>query len=290
MLKAYKTEIFPTYEQANKIIQSIENCGSKARKQSIMNAERALKRYSKKISGKPRLKKKKEQDVQIYFPKNSETDLKVQRYKIKVPTIGWVRLKEKGYIPIKAKVTSYSISQKADRFYIISVLVEINQDISKINLDSKGIGIDMGLRDFAIISSDDVFENKNKTPEIKRVEKRLKRAQRDLSRKYEARKKEGESATKTESNIRKNILRVQKLHIRLARMRDAYRAWVVSVIAKTKPLFITIEKLNIRGMKKNRHLSKAISNQGFYDFKIKLKNMCTKLGIELREVDMFLSN
>jgi putative transposase len=70
-------------------------------------------------------------------------------------------------------------------------------------------------------------------------------------------------------------------------MRQAYRAWVVNMLVKTKPASITIEKLNVKGMVRNRHLSKAISDQGFYDFKMKLLNVCKKHGIELREVDTF---
>ncbi|WP_051271627.1 RNA-guided endonuclease InsQ/TnpB family protein [Shimazuella kribbensis] len=150
------------------------------------------------------------------------------------------------------------------------------------------MGIDLGIKDFAITNREQVFGNIHKTSIIKRTEKRLKRVQRALSRKYEFQKKRGEKpATKKGSNIAKNILQIQKVHQRLARMRDAYRAWVVSVIAKIKPAFITIEKLNVQGMKKNRHLSKSISDQGFYDFKQKLRNACRKMGIELREVAMY---
>ncbi|MBA4495327.1 transposase [Paenactinomyces guangxiensis] len=90
-----------------------------------------------------------------------------------------------------------------------------------------------------------------------------------------------------EATYAKNVLRVQKYHQRLARMREAYRAWVVSVITKTKPAFITIEKLHVHGMKKNRHLAKSVSDQGFYDFKMKLLNTCRKMGIKLREVSSF---
>lgn len=115
----------------------------------------------------------------------------------------------------------------------------------------------------------------------------MKRQQRSLSRKYESKKKGGESSTGTYRNIAKNVLRVQKLQVRLARIRSAYRAYVVRELAKTKPAFITIEKLNVKGMMKNRHLSKAIANQGFYDFKMKLLNVCKKIGAELREVDHF---
>lgn len=83
------------------------------------------------------------------------------------------------------------------------------------------------------------------------------------------------------------MLCVQKLHGKLARIRDAYRAYVVRMLVKTKPAYITIEDLNVKGMMKNRHLSKAIAKQGFNDFTNKLMHACERLGIELRQVDCF---
>ena len=270
----------------------IKECGSKARKKTLVNAETAFKRYLKKQSGKPQFKKRGEQDVKLYFPKNNAGDLKVERHRIKIPTLGWVRLKEKGYIPIQGEVSSCTIEQKADRFYV-SILFKNTATNKKTKKRkekpaTEGIGVDLGIKDFAVVSKGKVFKNINKTSVIKKVEKRLKRAQRALSRKLESRKKRGEKpATKHGSNINKNVLRVQKLFGRLARMRAAYRSWVVNMIARSKPIYITLEKLNVRGMKKNKHLAKAISNQGFYDFKMKLLNTCKKIGIELREVGTF---
>jgi putative transposase len=143
------------------------------------------------------------------------------------------------------------------------------------------------LKEFAVVSNGETFSNINKTSAIKRTEKRLKRAQRALSRKYRHRKRGETSAAERGSNIGKNVLRVQKLQARLARMRESYRAYVVSALVKTKPAYITVEKLNVKGMMKNRHFSKAIAGQGFYDFKLKLLNACIKIGAELREVAAF---
>ncbi|MXQ55966.1 RNA-guided endonuclease InsQ/TnpB family protein [Shimazuella alba] len=278
--------------QLSKEFPWIKECGSKARKKALVNAEKAFKRFFKKISGKPRFKKKHEQSVKLYFPKNNPLDLEIKRHCIKFPTLGWVRLKEKGYIPTQGTVLSCTIEHKANRFYV-SVLFSSALEKRKLKQlkqkdFTKGMGIDLGIKEFAITSNGPRFLNINKTFGIKSVEKRLKRAQRALSRKLEFKKKRGEqTATKNGRNIEKNVLRVQKLNQRLAQMRDAYRSWVVSVIAKTKPTFITVEKLNISGIRKNRHLAKAISDQGFYDFKNKLLNMCRKIGIELREVGFF---
>ena len=116
------------------------------------------------------------------------------------------------------------------------------------------------------------------------LEKQLRREQRRLSRKYENLKK-GESAQK--KNIHKQKLRVQKLHHRIDNIRTDYINKTIAEIVKTKPSYITIEDLNVSGMMKNRHLSKAVASQKFYEFRRKLKMKCGNHGIELRVVDRF---
>ncbi len=263
----------------------IKEVSSKAVKQAMVGAEKAFKRFFKGLSKYPRFKKKKNQDVKAYFPKNNKTDWKVERHRVKIPTLGWIRLKEKGYIPVNGKVRSGTISQKAGR-YFVSVLVETQETYEQVETGN-GIGIDVGVKDFVISSDGQVFGNINKTSAIRHTEKRLKRAQRALSRKYKQRKRGEGPVTYVGSNIRKAVLRVQKLQMRLANMRLAYRSYVVSMLVKTKPAFITLEKLNIKGMVRNRHVAKAVSSQGFYDFKQKLLSACKKYGIEVREVSTF---
>ena len=260
----------------------INNCGSKARKKSICNAETAYKRFFKGQSKFPKFKKKSKSNVKLYFPKNNKGDWKVERHRIMIPTLKNVRLKEYGYIPVGAKVISGTVSKKADRYYV-SVIIDVNVSITKNTND--GIGIDLGLKDFAICSDGNTYKNINKTQKIKRLEKKLKREQKKLSRKYEFLKKRGGAATK--SNINKEIVKVQKLHHRLYNIRTDYINKTISNIVKQKPSFITIEDLNVKGMMKNRHLSKVVAQQKFYEFRVKLTNKCHALGIELRMVDRF---
>ena len=260
----------------------INNCGSKARKKSICNAETAYKRFFKGQSKFPKFKKKSKSNVKLYFPKNNKGDWKVERHRIMIPTLKNVRLKEYGYIPVGAKVISGTVSKKADRYYV-SVIIDVNVSITKNTND--GIGIDLGLKDFAICSDGNTYKNINKTKKTKRLEKKLKREQKKLSRKYEFLKKRGGAATK--SNINKEIVKVQKLHHRLYNIRTDYINKTISNIVKQKPSFITIEDLNVKGMMKNRHLSKAVAQQKFYEFRVKLTNKCHALGIELRMVDRF---
>ena len=260
----------------------INNCGSKARKKSMCNAETAYKRFFKGQSKFPKFKKKSKSNVKLYFPKNNKGDWKVERHRIMIPTLKNVRLKEYGYIPVGAKVISGTVSKKADRYYV-SVIVDIDAPIIKNT--NKGIGIDLGLKDFAICSDGNIYKNINKTQRIRKLEKKLKREQKRLSRKYEFLKKRGGTATK--SNINKKIANVQKLHHRLDNIRTDYINKTISRIVNQKPKFITIEDLNVKGMMKNKHLSKAVAEQKFYEFRNKLTTKCNALSIELRIVDRF---
>ena len=265
----------------------IKEVYSKSVKKSIMNADVAFKRFFKGQSKFPRFKKKGKSDVKMYFVKNNPKDCFCERHRINIPTLGWVRIKEKGYIPTTKSgyvIKSGTVSTKAGRYYV-SVLVE-EQENEKPQLNDFGLGIDLGVKEFAVVSNGKTYKNINKTAKIKKLEKQLKREQRCLSRKYEdlkkRSKKKGEA---TRQNIQKQVLKVQKLHQRIDNIRTDYINKTISDIVKTKPSYIVIEDLNVKGMMKNRHLSKAVASQKFYEFRTKLEEKCIELGIELRIVD-----
>ncbi|EHK2362733.1 TPA: transposase [Clostridium perfringens] len=266
----------------------IKEVSSKATKQAIMNGDKAFKDFFKKAKGFPRFKKKKNQDVKAYFPKNNKTDWTLERHRVKIPTLGWVRLKEFGYIPKNSVVKSGTVSQKADRYYV-SILVEETY-IKISNPNNEGLGIDLGIKEFAICSNGNKFKNINKTSTVKKIEKKLKREQRKLSRKYESlkiRNKNIKEGRATRQNIQKQVVKVQRLHQRLANIRTDYINKTVFSIVKQKPSYITIEDLAVSNMMKNKHLSKAISSQKFFEFKTKLMSKCKQNNIELRIVDRF---
>lgn len=260
----------------------IKEVYSKAVKKSIENGCTAFIRFFKHQSAFPKFKKKGKSDVRMYFVKNNPKDCYCERHRIKIPTLGWVRLKEKGYIPTTKdgwKIKSGTVSIKAGRYYV-SVLVEIpNIQITKNN--NEGIGIDLGLKDFAIVSNGKTYKNINKSVRVRRLEKQLRREQRRLSRKYENLKK-GES---TQKNIQKQKLKVQRLYHKIDSIRTDYINKTIAEIVKTKPSYIAIEDLNVSGMMKNRHLSKAVASQKFYEFRTKLKAKCDDNGIGLRIVN-----
>ena len=263
----------------------IKDAYSKAVKKSIEDGCTAFTRFFKHQSAFPNFKTKGRSDVKMYIVKNNPKDCACERHRIKIPTLGWVRLKEKGYIPMTKdgwKIKSGTVSIKADRYYV-SVLVEI-PDPQAVTNRNDGIGIDLGVKDFAILSNGKTYKNINRSARLKKLEKQLRREQRCLSRKYENLKK-GEATQRV--NIQKQKLKVQKLHHKIDNIRTDYINKIIAEIVKTKPSYITIEDLNVSGMMKNRHLSKAVASQKFYGFRSRLKAKCDANGIELRVVDRF---
>ena len=261
----------------------IKEAYSKSVTQAVNNGQTAFEKFFDHKSAFPKFKKKGRSDVKIYFVRNNPKDCLCERHRIKIPSLGWVRIKEKGYIPTTKDgyvIKSGHVSIKADRYYV-SVLIEIPDKRIASN-SGEGIGIDLGLKDFMIVSNGKTYKNINKSARLKKLEKKLSREQRSLSRKYENQKK-GESTQKR--NIQKQKLKIQKIHHRIDNIRTDYINKIIAEIVKTKPSYITIEDLNVSGMMKNRHLSKAVASQKFYEFKTKLLAKCKEYGIELRIVD-----
>ena len=132
----------------------INECGSKARKKALVNAETAFKKFWKDLADFPRFKKKSNQDVKLYFPKNNKGDWVIWRHKLMIPTLKKVRLKEFGYLPVGAAVINGTVSYVAGRFYV-SVVAQIDEK-SKYNKDLKasyhnitdGIGMDLGIKKY----------------------------------------------------------------------------------------------------------------------------------------------
>lgn len=268
---------------------------SKAVKQALIYADRAFKDYFYKRRGKPKFKKKGLSESFYLIG-----TIKVERHRIFVPGLKWVRLKEFGYIP--KNITSVTISMKNGRYYI-SCLCKDEID-ERIPLSDYSMGIDFGLKD-QFITEDRIIPSINKSLRIRKLEQRLRREQRKLSRKYEANMvdkvyyKTGAKKGQLKSykwlkplddckNIQKQKLKVARIYERLTRIRTEYnRKALRSLVLEQKPSSITIEDLAVRNMMKNRHLSKTISKAQWYQSRLYLETLCKKLGIELRLVSRF---
>lgn len=268
---------------------------SKAVKQALMYADRAFKEYFSKRRGKPTFKKKGSSESFYLIG-----TIKVERHRIFVPKLKWVRLKEFGYIP--KNISSVTISMKNGRYYI-SCLCKDEVD-ERIPLSDYSMGIDFGLKD-QFITEDRVIPSINKSLRIRKLEQRLRREQRKLSRKYEANMvdkvyyKTGAKRGQLKSykwlkplseckNIQKQKLKVARIYERLTRIRTEYnRKALRSLVLERKPNSITIEDLAVRNMMKNRHLSKTLSKAQWYQSRLYLETLCKKLGIELRLASRF---
>ena len=263
----------------------IKDVSSKSVKQAMTYGEKAFKRFFKGLSSFPIFKKKGRNELGAYFVKNNKKDFEFYRHKIKIPTLKFVRVKEYGYIPKNTNIKSGTITKIANR-YFLSLIIEVKDIVKTENTSTKGLGIDLGIKDTAICSDGMVFKNINKTKKVKKLKKKLKREQRKMSRSYEYSKSKKIKLQELK-NFNKKKLKVQKIFYRLNCIRDDYNNKMVNEITRAKLKYITIEDLKVSNMIKNRHLSKAIQEQNFYSIRTKLINKCKERNIELRLVDTF---
>ena len=263
----------------------IKEVSSKSVKQAMIYGEKAFKNFFKGLSAFPVFKKKGKNELGAYFVKNNKKDFEFYRHKIKIPTLKFVRVKEYGYIPKNAIIKSGTITKIADR-YFLSLIMKVEDSVKATNTSSKGLGVDLGIKDTAICSDGRVFKNINKTIKIKKLKKKLKREQRKMSRSIEYSKSK-KIKLKELKNFNKKKLKVQKIFYRLNCIRDDYNNKMVNEITRAKLKYITIEDLKVSNMIKNKHLSKAIQEQNFYSIRTKLINKCKERNIELRLVDTF---
>ena len=239
-------------------------------KQAIKDACNAYKRFFKGYSKFPKFKSRKfstpsfyQDNVKIQF---SDTHIKVEGFatskKKNKQKINWIRLAEHNRIPTDCKYTNPRIKYDGLNWYLT---VGIEYEDSTAIPSNDGIGIDLGIKDLAICSDSNKYKNINKTQKVKKLEKQKRRLQRSISRSYEKNKK-GVSYCKTKNVIKKEKL-LLKLNHRLTNIHKDYLHQTTSEIVKREPSFICIEDLNVSGMIKNKHLSKAVQQQGFYEFR-----------------------
>ena len=245
-------------------------------KQAVKDGCEAYKKYFKGLAERPRFKSRRKSKPSFY---NDSSKLKVKENSVLIEKVGWINTK-KNSISMNCKYTNPRISFDGMYWYI-SVGIEKEQPI--VALTSESIGIDVGIKDLAICSNGMTFKNINKTKVVKQLEKRLRRLQRRVSRKY-LKNKEGSKFVKT-SNIIKIEKQIKLLHRKLANIRSNHNHHATSKIVKTKPSRVVMETLNIKGMMKNKHLSKAIAEQCLYEFKRQMQYKCEFNGIEFIEAD-----
>ena len=268
----------------------LNNVSNNVTKQAIKDACESYKRFFKGLSKFPKYKSKKKSKPSFFQDpikiKFTDTHVKVEGFAISKKAnkqkLNHIRLAEHNRIPTDCKYYNPRITFDGINWWIS---VGIDTDECKNKLNKSGIGIDLGIKDLAICSDGNTYKNINKSQIVKKLERRKRRLQRSISRSYEKNKKKGKYC-KTNNVIKKERL-LLKVNHRLSNIRNDYLHQTTTEIVNRKPRFICIEDLNVSGMMKNKHLSKAVQCQGFYEFHRQLEYKCKDKGIQLIVADRF---
>lgn len=268
----------------------LNNVSNNVTKQAIKDACESYKRFFKGLSKFPKYKSKKKSKPSFFQDpikiKFTDTHVKVEGFAISKKAnkqkLNHIRLAEHNRIPTDCKYYNPRITFDGINWWIS---VGIDTDERKNKLNKSGIGIDLGIKDLAICSDGNTYKNINKSQIVKKLERRKRRLQRSISRSYEKNKKKGKYC-KTNNVIKKEKL-LLKVNHRLSNIRNDYLHQTTTEIVNRKPRFICIEDLNVSGMMKNKHLSKAVQCQGFYEFHRQLEYKCRDKGIQLIVADRF---
>ena len=271
------------YEWLNEISNNVT-------KQAIRDACNTYKRFFKGLCRHPKFKSKRFSTPSFYQDtakiKFTSTHVKVEGFsssrKKNKRRLNWIKLAEKDRIPTDAKYFNPRITFDGLNWWI-SIGIEVGDETQKSTND--GIGIDLGIKDLAICSDNYTYGNINKTQKIRKLEKERRRLQRSISRKYEKNRKGG-SCCKT-CNIIKSEKELLKLNHRLTNIRQDYLHKTTSEIIKREPSFIVLEDLNVSGMMKNRHLSKAVQQQKLHEFRRQIEYKSEWNGIKVIIADRF---
>jgi putative transposase len=225
----------------------------------------------------PKFKSKKKSKPSFYV----RTDrLNVKENNVNFEKIGKLKIK-KNSIPQNTKLYDTRCSFDG-KYWYLSFGIEVEENQLELN-KNLSIGVDLGIKELAVLSNGDVYSNINKSKEMVRLYSKLKRLQRKVSNKYEM-NKNGNKFIKT-NNIIKLEKEIKLVHRKIANIRNTYNHKLTSDLIKLKPYRIVIEDLNISGMMKNRCLSKAIVQQCFYEIRRQIEYKSKWNGIKLVVAD-----
>lgn len=257
----------------------LNEVSSKVTQESIRNLDKAIKSFFKGNAEYPRFKSKRKSKKSFYVRFES---LYFKDDICNIERIGKVKFKTNYKIP-NCKYSNPYCSYNG-RCWTLSFGVEVEENQTTLNKDLS-IGIDLGISNLAICSNETIFKNINKTKRVKNLNNKLRHLQRNVSRKYEANKQDNKFV-KT-NNIIKLEKQIRLVYRKLANIRLNHIHQSTNKIIKMNPYRIIMEDLNVSGMMKNRHLSRAIAEQCFHEFIRQMKYKCEFNGIEFIQVDRF---
>ncbi|KMT22906.1 RNA-guided endonuclease InsQ/TnpB family protein [Clostridium cylindrosporum] len=252
--------------------------------QAFSDLDTAFKKFFKKESGYPKFKSKKKSRKSFYVRYDA---IKFEDNRVNLEKIGKVKYKTNHIIPGLPKYNNPRCHFDG-KYWYLTLGFEQGEKQTELNNDLS-IGIDLGIKSLAVLSClDKPIKNINKSYEVRRLNKKLKRLQRQVSRKYEMNKVDSKFV-KT-NNIIKLEKEIKLIYRRLANIRSNHIHQATNRIVKLKPYRVVMEDLNISGMMKNKHLSKAIAEQCLYEFIRQMKYKCKFNGIEFVQADKWYAS
>lgn len=253
-LTKFKKEHLFLCEVANECLQ-----------QSLRNLDVAFARFFREKKGFPKFKSKHDNKQSCKFISSVHFDF--DKWKVKIPKVGWVKLcKNKSFDLKKCKLGTLTVSKDTCDEYWCTIVVTTDEQIpTRTKLDkTKSVGIDLGIKDFAILSDGNKYNNPRF---LEKGSKRLKKLQRKLSK-----------TSKASKNRKRARLLVAKQHRNIANRRNDFIHKITTNLVKSKYTSFCLENLNIEGMMKNHHLSKSISSVAWNTFKTYLEYKCERYG------------
>ena len=260
----------------------LKEVGNYAIKQSIIDC---FKSY--RTRGKARFHKK--ATTRPSFHVDHETIRRIDNFHVRCEKLGSVKTAEEfPTLPSTQKHYSKPVISYDNKYWYLSVCIEKEIDGLENSIDP--IGIDLGIKDLAVIATDKehvrTFSSINKTVRVKKLERKLHRYQRKLDR--QRLMKPSDTELSTLKNYQKTKKQIQLIHRTLTNIRDNYLHQVTTWVVKTKPSAIVLENLVVRNMMKNRHLARAVQNQKFYTFRTMITYKAKMRSIPVILADRFL--
>lgn len=272
----------------------LKEVGGNVAKHAVRDWDEARKRFFKGLGKAPNYKSKATSKPSFYV--NYETLRRVNGG-FRGERLGFVKTTQP--LPKIPKGTHYMNPRISfdGKYWYLSIAYEVS-DVS-VELTDSVIGVDLGIKTLATLSTGDVIENINKSYRVKQLEKQLRREQRHLARQLQANIKGYTTTAKGGrrptykrsldlcSNIQNTKRKIKLLYRKLSSIRLNHVHQATSHIVKQLPKGVVIEDLNVRGMMKNKHLAKHVQNSMFYEFRSQLEYKCSKYGIQLVVADRF---
>ena len=272
----------------------LKEVGSNVIKQAVKDWNNARNRFFKGLCKAPKYKSKTASKPSFYV--NYETLIRVEGG-FRGERLGFVKTTQP--LPKIPKGTHYMNPRISfdGKYWYLSFTYEVPE--VSVELVDSVIGVDLGIKTLATLSTGEFIENINKSHRVKQLEKQLRLEQRHLARQLQAnttgytttakggRKPTYKRSLDLYSNIQSTKRKIKLLYRKLSSIRLNHTHYATSHIVKQLPKGVVIEDLNVRGMMKNKHLAKHIQNSMFYEFRRQLEYKCSNYGIQLVVVDRF---